>query len=68
MQGHRTDKSLHEEFAGEGENDNVEGYESKVFGAFAVVGDIGVVLGVVGDETVVGWESVGQEDGVVERV
>ena len=68
MQGHRTYEPLHEELACEGENDNVEGHKSEVFEAFAVIGDFGVVLGMVGDEMVVGWESVGQEDGIVKRV
>ena len=59
MQGHRTDESLHEEFAGEGENDNVEGYKSKVFGSFAVVGYVTAMGGVVGDVRMVGREGVG---------
>lgn len=68
MQGHRTDESLHEEFAGERENNNVEGHKSEVFGPFAIVECISVVSGVVGDEMVVGWESVGQKDGVMKRI
>lgn len=68
MQGHRTYKSLHEEFTCEGENDNVEGHKREVFGTFAVIGDIGVVLSMVGDEMVIGWESVGEENGIVKRV
>lgn len=68
MQGHRTDKSLHEKLTRERQHDNVEGDESEVFGSFAVIGDIGVVLGMVGDEMVVRWESVGQENGIMKRV
>lgn len=34
---HGTDESLHEEFAGEGENDYVKSHEGKVPGAFAIV-------------------------------
>lgn len=68
MQGHRTDESLHEEFAGERENHNVEGHKSEVFGPFAIVSYISKVSGVVGDEMVVRWESVGQKDGVLNRI
>lgn len=67
-QGHRTDESLHEKFTGERENNNVEGHKSEVFGSFPVVDYISVMLGVVGDEMMVGWESVGQKDGVMKRV
>ena len=59
MQGHWTDESLHEELAGEGENDNVEGHKSKVFGSFAVVGYVTAIAGVVWDVRVVGREGVG---------
>lgn len=59
MQGHWTDESLHEEFASEGENNNVEGHESEVFGPLSVVSCITVISGVVGDEMMVGRERVG---------
>ena len=59
MQGHWTDESLHEEFAGEGENHNVEGHKSEVFGSFAVVGYVTAMAGVVGDVRMVGREGVG---------
>ena len=68
MQGHRTNESLHEEFAGERENYNVEGHESEVFGPFAIEGCISIVSGVVGDEMVVGRQSVGQKEGIVKRI
>ncbi len=68
MQGHRTDESLHEELAGEGENNNVEGHKSEVFGPFSVVGDISIMSGVIWDEMMVGWEGVGQKDGMMQRI
>lgn len=47
---------MHEKFAGECEDDDVKTYESEVAGAFAVVGTgFGVIVGVIGDEGVVGW-------------
>ena len=52
----RPDESLHEEFPGECEDDDVETYEGEIAGAFAVVGSgFGVIVGVVGDEWVVRW-------------
>ena len=63
------DKSLHEEFASKREDDDVETDEGEVAGAFAVVGNgFGVIVGVVGDEWVVGCQGVGEKYGVVERV
>ena len=63
------DESLHEEFASKSEDDDVETHEGEVAGAFAVVGNgFGVIVGVVGDEWVVGWQGVGEEYGIVERV
>ena len=59
MQGHRTDESLHEEFAGEGENHYVEGHKSKVFRSFAVVGYVTPMAGVIRDVRMVGREGVG---------
>ncbi len=60
---------MHEEFAGECEDDNVKTYEGEVAGAFAVVSTgFRVIAGVVGDVRVVGWQGVGEEYGPVERV
>ena len=60
---------MHEEFAGKCENDDVETYECKVAGAFAVVGrGFGVIVGVVRDERVVRWQGVGEKYGAVEGV
>ena len=58
MQGHWTDEPLHKELAGEGENHNVEGDKSKVFGSFAVVGYITTMAGVIRDVRMVGREGV----------
>ena len=60
---------MHEKFAGESEDDNVETHEGEVAGPFAVVGSkFRVIAGVVGDERVVGWQGVGEKYGAVERV
>ena len=60
---------MHKEFAGERENDDVETHEGEVLGTFAVVGSgFGVIVGVVGDEWVVGWQGVGEKYSAVEGV
>ena len=60
---------MHKELASKCENDDVETHEGKVAGPFAVVGNgFGVIVGVVGDEWVVGWQRVREKYGVVERV
>ena len=60
---------MHEKFAGECENDDVETYEGEIAGPFAVIGrGFGVIAGVVGDVRVVGWQGVGEKYGPVERV
>ncbi len=68
-EGERANQALHEEFPCEGEDDDVEGYEGEVAGAFAVVGWCGRVMdGVGGDVWVVAGEGVGEEEGTVEGV
>ena len=68
IQGHGADESLHQEFAGKGEDNDIECHECEVFGSLAIVGHIMVKPGVVGDERVVGRERVGQEDCAVKRI
>ena len=58
-QGERADKALHEELAGEGEDDGVEGDKGEIQGPFAIVcRDIGFEAGVDGDERVGGVKRV----------
>ena len=65
----RADEPLHEELAGEGQHDDVEGHEGEVEFSLAIVGrGIGVGAGVVRNERVVGGERVGEEDGAVQRI
>ena len=60
---------MHEEFASKREDDDVETHKGEVARPFAVVGNgFEVIVGVVGDEWVVGWQGVGEKYGVVERV
>ena len=60
---------MHEEVAGECEDDDVETYEGEVAGAFSVVGTaFGVIAGVVGDVRVVGWQGVREKYCPVEGV
>ena len=68
VEGHWTDESLHEEFAGEGEHDDVEGHEGKIARTFAIVCRRAWVAGVRGNERIGGREGVGEEDGAVKRV
>lgn len=37
VHGERADDSLHEEFAGKGENDDIEGHEGEVTGTFPIL-------------------------------
>jgi hypothetical protein len=37
VNGERADDSLHEEFAGKGENDDIEGHEGEVTGTFPIL-------------------------------
>ena len=65
----RADEPLHEEFAGEGEDDDVEGDEGEVAWSFAVLGwGVGTTEGVGGDERRGGRERVGEEEGAVEGI
>ena len=65
----RPDETLHEELAGEGQDDDVEGHEGEVAFTLAIVRwGVRVRADIVGNELVVGRERVGQEDGTVERI
>ena len=64
----RPDHALHQELAGEGEDDGVEGHESEVLGSFAILRDVADVGGEGARPLREGRVRVGEEDGAVQRV
>ena len=67
--GEWADDSLHEKFAGERENDDVESHESKVAGTFVILNrSVGTTGSVRGNERGGGWEWVGEEESAVDGV
>lgn len=57
------DESLHEEFAGESEDDCVECHEGEIFGSFTILRDIADVRWEGSRTFVEGWIGVGEEYG-----
>ena len=68
VDGNGADEALHEELAGEGEDDGVEGDEAEVAGALAILGDGADVGGEGGGALVRGRVGVGEEEEGVEGV
>ena len=64
--GQRADQALHQEFSGEGEDNDVEGDKGEVVDALPVVGGrVRIMAGVSGYERVSVWKRVGEEDSPV---
>jgi len=62
-------EALHDEFAGEGQHDDVESHEEEVASAFAIVcWTIGVCARVGRDEWMRGGKGIGEEDETMKRV
>lgn len=69
MYGDRADEALHEKFAREGEDDDVEAHEGNVGETFAVVRRyVGIIAGMGGYQRVAAGKGVAEEESAVERV